>query len=129
MGRPVVQEGERKEKVLGKERIVTPPEEKKERVKKGRERKERVRRKMSSRGCKRDSKGGLRNDPKDRTDEAGEAGALRGGALVDAEGVLAIERLLEESATKGLNMRAEVERQFSQGECGLPVSGSEDAGR
>ena len=47
---------------------------------------------------------------KKKADEAEEAGELRSGALDDAEGVLdeeAIERLLEESEKKGLNMRAE----------------------
>ena len=99
----------REEKELGKERIVTPPEETKERVRKGRERREKEKRRMSSKGHKRDSEGGLRNDPKDNANKLGEDGALRGDTLVDTLGVLdegAIERLLDESA-KGYSMRAE----------------------
>ena len=106
----MVQEAEKREKVLGKERIVTPPEETKEKERKGREKREKERRRMSNKRHKKDSEGGLRDDPKDKAEELEEDGALRGATLVDTLGVLedeAIERLLEESSKRGYSMRAE----------------------
>ena len=65
---------------------------------------------MSSKSRKRDSKGGLRDDPSESAKRSGEEAALREGALVDTLGASedgAIERLLDESATMGYQMRAE----------------------
>ena len=70
MGQQVAQEAARKEKVLGRERIVIPLEEKKEKVKRGRERRAKVRGRMSSKTEGKDSNRGLKNDPKDERGSA-----------------------------------------------------------
>ena len=76
MGQAVGQAAARREKELGKARIVIPPEERKERARKARERRGRAKERMSSKSRKRDSKGGLRDDPSEGAKKSGEEAAL-----------------------------------------------------